>query len=91
MGEQRHPTQEVKRQKLEYSICSLITKGLDSNFITEVCALVFGLENLYCLRMLDELKTANDNIFYDSGSYSFIGSQILLNVKDGMNIFAIKM
>lgn len=33
----------------------------------------------------------NVNKFYDSGSYSFTGSQILLNVKDGTNNFARKM
>ena len=76
MGEQRLPTHKVKRQRLAYSICSLTTKGLDSKTLSQSqsCALVFGLENPYCIRTPHKIKTANDNKFYDGGTYSLIGS-----------------
>lgn len=91
MGEQKLPFQEIKRQRLDCHICSLSTKGLQLKFYHRAMCPGFGLEKSYCLRTLDEIKRANDNKFNDSGFYSFIGSEILLDMKDSMNNFARKM
>lgn len=79
----------MKRQRLD--ICSLSTKGLQLKLYHRAMCLGFGLEKSWCLRTPDKIKTANDNKLNVTGSYSFIGSQILLNVKNGMNIVARKM
>lgn len=67
-----------------------MTKGLKFKLHHRARFLGFWLRK-FCLRILDETTTANDNEFYDSGFNSFISSQILLDVKKGMNILPEKM